>query len=156
MAWIRWWLIRSKFSTMPPGSNLRLPAIERWAVPAGILSFDPTLHPAVLGFHSTPPATVFCRTATCRRQMFANGRHMYVLHVNSKLCRCTWMNTLINLNYASIYDKLCYLNVEAVFRSIFQNSKNFVNRLHRVLNVVEKNRITQMDCKSRDECNEPN
>ena len=53
------------------------------------------------------------------------------------------MNTLINLNYASIYDKLCYLNVEAVFRSIFQNSKNFVNRLHGVLNVVEKNRITQ-------------
>ena len=48
------------------------------------------------------------------------------------------MNTLINLNYASIYDKLCYMNVEAVFRSIFQNSKNFVNRLHRVLNVVEK------------------
>ena len=48
------------------------------------------------------------------------------------------MNTLINPNYASIYDKLCYLNVEAVFRSIFQNSKNFVNRLHRVLNVVEK------------------
>ena len=66
------------------------------------------------------------------------------------------MNTLINLNYASIYDKLCYLNVEAVFRSIFQNSKNFVNRLHGVLNVVEKNRITQMDCKSRDESNEPN
>ena len=26
----------------------------------------------------------------------------------------------------------------AVFRSIFQNSKNFVNRLHGVLNIVEK------------------
>ena len=35
--------------------------------------------------------------------------------------------------------------------------KFFVNRLHGVLDIVEKiNRITQMDCKSRDESNEPN
>ena len=46
--------------------------------------------------------------------------------------------------------------IQAVFRSIFQNSKNFINRLHGVLNIVEKNRITQIDCKSRDESNEPN
>ena len=32
----------------------------------------------------------------------------------------------------------------------------FVNRMHDVLNIVEKNRITQIDCKSRDESNEPN
>ena len=48
------------------------------------------------------------------------------------------------------------LPAQAVFRSISQNSKNFVNRLHGVLNVVEKNRNTQMDRKSRDESNEPN
>ena len=35
-------------------------------------------------------------------------------------------------------------------------TQNFVNRLYGVLNIVEKNRITQMDCKSRDESNEPN
>ena len=43
-----------------------------------------------------------------------------------------------------------------LFRSKLQNSKRFINRLHGVLNVVEKNRITQMDCKSRDESNGPN
>ena len=49
------------------------------------------------------------------------------------------------------------LLTEAMFR--FQNAKYkiFINRLHAILNVVKKiNRITPMDCKSRDESNEPN
>ena len=37
-----------------------------------------------------------------------------------------------------------------------KNFKTFVNRLHDVLNIVEKNCITQIDCKSRDESNKPN
>ena len=49
MAWIRWWPIRSKFSTMPPGSNLRLP-IQRWTAPAGF------------------SLSAFPRRTTCRRQ----------------------------------------------------------------------------------------
>ena len=45
----------------------------------------------------------------------------------------------------------------ALFRSQNEKYKIFVNRLHGVLNVVKKiNCITQMDCKSRDESNEPN
>ena len=46
---------------------------------------------------------------------------------------------------------------KAMFRSQNAKCKIFVNRLHGVLNVVKKiNHITQMDCKSRDESNEPN
>ena len=44
----------------------------------------------------------------------------------------------------------------ALFRSKVQNFKRFLNCLHGVLNVVEKNCIMQMDGKSRDESNEPN
>ena len=50
----------------------------------------------------------------------------------------------------------CLPAIKALFRSKVQNSKRFVNRLHDVLNVVEKNRITQIDGKSRDESNESN
>ena len=46
---------------------------------------------------------------------------------------------------------------KALFGSINTKYKIFVNRLHGVLDIVEKiNRITQMDCKSRDESNESN
>ena len=41
----------------------------------------------------------------------------------------------------------------------FQNAKYkiFINYLYDILNVVKKiNRIIQIDCKSRDESNEPN
>ena len=53
-------------------------------------------------------------------------------------------------------DIVTHCSTKAVFRSKRQNSKIFVNCLHDVLNIVEKNRIIQMDCKSRDEFNEPN
>ena len=49
-----------------------------------------------------------------------------------------------------------------ILKILFQKHKNvkykiFVNHLYGVLNIVKKiNRITQMDCKSRDESNEPN
>ena len=47
--------------------------------------------------------------------------------------------------------------VPCLFRSQKTKCEIFVNRLHGVLNVVKKiDRITQMDCKSRDESNEPN
>jgi hypothetical protein len=52
----------------------------------------------------------------------------------------------------------CLLGVlGALFRSQNAKYKICVNCLYSVLNVVKKiNRITQMDCKSRDESNEPN
>ena len=45
----------------------------------------------------------------------------------------------------------------ALFRFQKVKRKIFINRLYGVLNIVKKiNHITQMDCKSRDESNEPN
>ena len=65
----------------------------------------------------------------------------------SQSCKsCTILQTWLHLGIFTL----------ALFISKLQNFKRFVNRLHGVLNVVEKNRITQMDCKSRDESNEFN
>ena len=67
-------------------------------------------------------------------------------------------NLLLLMNAKRMcFQRSCGLSeIGALFTSK-RKMQNFVNRLYSVLNVVKKiNRITQMDCKSRDESNEPN